>query len=555
MDMTLQAAPRRPSMSTDINEIKRVDWDAVIVGAGAAGSVFAHELTAAGLKVLLLEMGSRYDDHRAQFVENEAALFERVWSNNDYRVSGDGFTGAPNLGFGVGGGTLVWTALALRFFEHDFRMRSTYGVPPGSSVEDWPIRLRDLEPFYTKAERQMGVSGMVTQWDPPTRTAPPNPPHMLYQGSKLLKQGMASLGIRSAPGPVAVASRDYRRQSACLHCGFCRSGCRIDAKYQSDHALIRKAESTGRLAVLAGAVVTRINQGGAPHRAAGVSFIDSATKASHTVRGKVVVAANNPLELPRLFLNSANPLHPTGLGNQHDNVGRNFFSHLAMIGLGITAQCVETAIGFNMGNLISLDFCRAPSGGDFIGGFVFASLNGAGAGVMAVDPFRPLWGSRLKQAMPDYNNSLLSIAFCEGLPVQDNRITVDPNDRDVWGRPKVNIHYKLHSNDRAVFGEALRTTRYILGAAGAHTIHLTDESFDAHPAGTMRMGNNPRTSVTDRMGKVHGLQNVYIGGSALFTTGSSVNPTLTLHALALRTAEHIIREFADNSVANVSSHP
>lgn len=543
MELNLSQPP-----ATDLGHIKRKHWDAIVVGAGAAGSVFAHELTAAGLRVLVLEMGKRYDDHRTQFVENEAAMFERLWSNSGYRVTGDGFAGAPNLGFGVGGGTLVWTAVALRFLEHDFRMRSVYGVPAGSSVEDWPLRLSDLERFYTKAERQMGVSGEIAPWDPPTRTAPPNPPHVLYQGSEMLKRGMDSLGIRSAAGPVAVASRDYREQSACLHCGFCRSGCRIDAKYQSDHALIRKAEATGRLAVLTGTVVTRIEQDHAHDRASGVSFIDIATNESHTVRGKIIIAANNPLELPRLFLNSASRFHPSGLGNRHDNVGRNFFSHSATIGLGVTDRCVEAAIGFNMGNLVSLDFCRAPAGSNRAGGFVLASLNGAGAGVMAVDPLRPLWGSTLKRAMLDYNKWLLTIAFCEGLPVRDNRITVDPDSLDAWGRPKATIHYQLHQNDRAIFAEALNTTRTVLRAAGAHTVHTTDEPFDAHPAGTMRMGANPRTSVTDRFGKVHGLQNVYVGGSALFTTGSSVNPTLTLHALALRTSEHIVREITHHSI-------
>lgn len=546
MEDTLEAISA--AVPKDIGQIKRLNWDAIVIGAGAAGSVFAHELTQAGLKVLLLEMGRRFDDHRTQFLENEAALFERVWSNSGYRVTGDGFTGAPNLGFGVGGGTLVWTSVALRFFEHDFRMRSTYGAPAGSTVEDWPIRLSDLEPFYTKAERQMGVSGTVTPWDPPTRTAPPNPPHVLYQGSKLLQQGMKSLGIRSAPGPVAVASRPYRKQSQCLHCGFCRSGCRIDAKYQSDRALLQQAEATGRLAIVTGAVVSRIDQSTAT-RASGVTFIDSTTNETHVVRGKVVIAANNPLELPRLFLNSANAFHPTGIGNQHDNVGRNFFSHLGTIGLGVTDQCIETGIGFNMANLLTLDFCRAPSGSGHVGGFVFASLNGAGAGVMAVDPLRALRGSMLKRAMLDYNKAMLTIAFCEGLPVRSNRITVDPNNRDMWGRSKANINYVLHANDRAIFAEALRTTRQILTSSGARSVFTTDRSFDAHPAGTMRMGNNPRTSVTDRMGKLHGLQNVYIGGSALFTTGSSVNPTLTLHALALRTAEHITREFANHAFA------
>lgn len=524
-------------------------WDAVVIGAGAAGSVFADRLTRAGLDVLLLEMGQRYDDHRNQFVENDGVFFSRVWSNRGYRITGDGFTGAPNLGFGVGGGTLVWTALTLRMFEQDFNMRSRYGRPDGTSVEDWPIKLRELEPYYDRAEAQMGVSGTATPWDTPTRRPLPNPPHRLYRASELLRGGMAREGIRSAPGPVAVASRDYRRQKECLHCGFCRAGCRVDAKYQADTALLTDALNTGRLRLLSGVAVTRIDQDNGPNQASGVTFVDLATNTQHKVRAKVVIAANNPIELPRLFLNSRNRFAPDGLGNAYDNVGRNFFAHPSTIALGVVDECMNTSIGYNMGNLISLDYSHDRGGDRFIGGFIMAALNGSGAGVMAVDPYRPLWGKELKQQMLSYNSSLLMVTFCEGMPVRDNRITVDPGRLDAFGMPQANIHYQLHANDRAVFAEALATNRRVMRAAGAKAVYTTDTPFDSHPAGTMRMGDDPRSSVTDRFGRVHGLRNVYVGGAALFPTGSSVNPTLTLHALALRTADHIVRNFAAHEEA------
>jgi choline dehydrogenase-like flavoprotein len=520
-------------------------WDAIIIGGGAAGCVFANELTAAGLKVLMLEMGPHYTDHYNEFKESELAMWSRIWDNGDYQVTGDGFTGAPNLGFGVGGGTLAWSSVALRMFEQDFKMRETYGKPYGSTVEDWPVQLNELEPYYEEAERQMGVSGCRGPWDPSNRSEMPNPPHPLYKGSSVLQKGMTELGIRSTAGSVAVASRPYQQQAECLHCGFCRSGCRIDAKYQADHVLLPSAMATGRLKLITHAVVTRILQADSGHRASDVSYIDSSTGISHSANAHIIVAANNPLEIPRLFLNSANEHSPRGLGNQHDMVGRNFFSHSGTIGVGVTDQCLDTAVGFNMANLISLDYAHGRGEGKFIGGFTLVSLNGAGAGVMAVDPYANLWGSQLKQAMTTYQNSISTLAFCEGLPVADNRITVSQNRKDSWGRPMANIHYQLHDNDRAVFAEAVATNRRILAAAGARTIFTTDSSFDAHPAGTMRMGNNRRNSVTNSFGRVHGLKNVFVAGSALFVTGSSVNPTLTLQALALRTASHIIEEFSE----------
>lgn len=526
-----------------LNSSDPVTWDVIIIGAGAAGCVFANELTAAGMKVLMLEMGPQYKNHRNDFTENELAMWSMVWDNSDYQITGDGFSGAPNLGFGVGGGTLVWTSVALRMFEQDFRMRQTYGKPPGSNVEDWPIQLHELEQYYDEAERQMGVSGSIAPWDPVSRSEFPNPAHSFYSSSIALQKGMIRLGIRSSAGAVAVPSHPYQEQAACLHCGFCRSGCRIDAKYQADHVLLSRAMATGRLKLVTHAVVTKILQTGSVSRASGVSYIDSTTGTVYTANARIIVAANNPLELPRLFLNSANRYAPKGLGNQYDVVGRNFFSHLGTISVGVTNQCLDPAIGFNMGNLISLDYVHERGEGRFIGGFAIESLNGSGAGVLAVDPYYNLWGSELKEAMKSYQNSMFTVTFCEGLPVADNRVTVNQDRKDIWGRPMANIHYQLHDNDHAVFAEALAVNRRILTAAGAHTVFTTDSPFDAHPAGTMRMGNDRRRSVTDRFGRVHGLDNVYIGGSALFVTGSSVNPTLTLHALALRSASHIIKEF------------
>jgi len=518
-------------------------WDAIVIGAGAAGAVFAHELTHAGLKVLMLEQGKRYAAHREQFVENELSMWERTWDNGSYETEGDGFTGAPNLGLGVGGGTLVWTAVSLRFFAHDFRMRSNYGRPTGTSVADWPLDLNELEPYYDKAERQMGVSGGRMPWDESPRRPPPNPAFGYYRSGVLLERGMDRLGIRSAPGPVAINSRRYRDRERCLHCGFCRAGCRVDAKYQADTVLIEPALRTGRLKLETGVTVTRI-ESDAGDRVRGVRYRDLATGAEYRASAKICIAANNPIEIPRLLLNSASELHPYGLGNRHDQIGRNFFCHPSILALGTTDECVNASVGYNMGNILTLDFCRTEATRTYVGGFSFQSLNGAGAGVMAVDPYRDLWGAELKHAMSAYNNSLFTITFCEGMPVYDNRVSIDPARTDRFGNPVAKIRYTLHDNDRKLYADALAKTQSILQAAGAGQVYHNTAPFEAHPAGTLRMGHSPRESATDAYGRVHGLTNLFVGGGALFVTGSSVNPTLTLHALALRTAAFIKANFS-----------
>lgn len=527
------AAHRRGNRST---------YDVLIVGAGVAGSVFAHELAGLGLRILILEKGRHYTDHRSQFVESEPAMWERTWPNQQYEVAGNAFTGAPNFGHGVGGGSLVWTNVCLRFHRHDFRMRTEYGAVGGADVEDWPIALDDLAPYYSRAEDQLGVAAGQLPWDDQRQTPYPFPAHAPYRSSVALQGGMQRLGLRSAAGPVAVASRTAGGRNACLHCGFCRSSCRIDAKFQADQALLRPLLDRGEIELRAEVEVVRITQGANPLLASGVEYVDLKSGERHRVRCRLLLVCNNPIETPRLFLNSATRFHPRGLGNNNGLVGRYLFGHVGVVGAGRTSNCLNSSIGYNMGNVVTLDYSR-PRAGEAIGGIVIASLQGAGAGVLAVDPYRQLWGRTLKDAMRGYNRNLYAVAFGEGLPVHGNRVTLSSALTDRHGAAQARIEYRWHANDLAVDGRARQALTAVLTAAGAESIQLNPQPFEAHLGGTMRMGQNPWRSVTDPWGRVHGLSNVYVGGASQFVTGSSSNPTLTLHALALRTAAHLRRRF------------
>jgi choline dehydrogenase-like flavoprotein len=185
-------------------------YDAIVVGAGAAGAVFINRLAKAGLKVLAIEKGPFYRDHKNDFYESELSIFKLLWDNNQYRVSGSAFRGTPNLGKAVGGGTLVWTAVALRFFERDFTFIDHWGDVPGTSVNNWPIRLEDLDRFYAEAEIDMGVSGSPTVWDALSAEVPPNPPIPFYRSSYRFQQGFDRLGLNWAPGRLATNSSPMR---------------------------------------------------------------------------------------------------------------------------------------------------------------------------------------------------------------------------------------------------------------------------------------------------------------------------------------------------------
>lgn len=514
-------------------------YDAIVVGAGAMGAVFAHELTQAGMDVLCIEKGQFFQNHREQFVENELETFRLVWDYSGYEITGDAFDGGPNLGAHVGGGTLAWTATALRMFDHDFRFRSRWGNPSGANVADWPISKRMLQPYYDRAEQQMGVSGESNWWDEHHSAPLPNPPMPLYPSSRVLQNGFDVVGLRSSFGRVATNSRTYQGRSACLNCGYCRSGCRVDAKYQADEVLIKPALATGRLTLVTNSVVTRVETDLLGIVAKEVRYVDLTSGAETRARGKFIILCNNPFEIPRLLLSSTSRRHRHGIGNHFDQIGRNFYSHATCIGMGLTDQDLRTFVGHSMCNLMSLDTCVNREHKDYKGGFSLLSLNGAGAGSLAAFPLHKLHGMDLKQRMAYYNNSMVLLAFIEGMPVADNRVTVNRHKTDIFDMPLPQVHYQWHENDLRAFDHAVEKINEVLTAAGSNEV-FTSEIFESHPMGTMRMGHNPMTSATDRYGRVHGLTNLYVAGGCLFPTGSSVNPTLTMHALALRSSKKII---------------
>lgn len=518
-------------------------YDAIIVGAGATGSVFAYELTKAGMDVLCIEKGQFFSDHRKEFVENEMEMFRLVWDYSGYEITGDAFDAGPNLGAHVGGGTLVWTAAALRMFEHDFKFKSRVGNPSGANVADWPISKSMLQRYYDEAERQMGVSGEATYWDERGTNLPPNPPMPIYPSSRALQDGMSRLGLRSTAGRVATNSKEYNGRSACLNCGYCRSGCRIDAKYQADEALIKPALKTGRLTLVTESVVTRIETDRSGARARSVRYVDLKTGVESQASGRFFVLCNNPFEIPRLLLSSTSRANPEGIGNGYDQVGRNFYSHASCLGMGFTDDDLKTFVGHSMANVMSLDKCFNQTANNHVGGFTLLSLNGAGAGALAAFPLHKINGVALKEKMSNYNSSMVLISFTDGMPVYENRVSVNRKKLDMWGMPTPKIHYEWHENDLKVFNHAEQTIKGVLRAAGSKEV-FTSEVFESHPMGTMRMGNSPRRSATDRFGRVHGAKNIYAAGGCLFPTGSSVNPTLTMHALALRSAEKIVRSWS-----------
>lgn len=515
--------------------------DVCIVGAGAAGGLLCRLLAESGLDVVLLETGPWYPDPRAGFVEDELAMRRLWWPESNYLVSGDAARGRLMTGTGVGGGTLVWTGAAFRLFPQDFRVLSGDGQLPGASLVDWPISYDDLEPAYDAVEAHIGVAGAVSPWDPPGRRPPPQPPHGYHRHTVVLRTGFERLGLRTHPGPMAIASRPLPGRDACCGCGFCIQGCRSGAMYSTAVAELPAALATGHAQLRAECEALRVTTTSDGTSVEAVEYVQRTDGSRHLQPARVVVVANNTIEVPRLLLNSRTAAHPRGLANSSDQVGRHLMSHPGAQGWGVFPEPMNPWEGFVLNHLCSLDCAQTMADQPFIRGCAFETLTSLPVG-MATGAAATFWGGPLVELMRDYSRLAGLFTICEGVPTPTNRVTVNPNAPDRWGQPRAHIHYDWHSNDVRLMDWAATKSLEILRAAGA-TRTFRQPPAQVHMMGTARIGADAATSVANSYGQTHDVPNLYVAGGALFPTGSSVNPTLTILALAWRTAEQLAARF------------
>jgi choline dehydrogenase-like flavoprotein len=513
--------------------------DVCIVGAGAAGGLLCRLLAEAGLRVVLLEAGPWYGDVRAAFVEDELAMRRIWWPEQQYWLTGSALRGRVNGGIGVGGGTLVWTGAAFRLFPEDFRVLSGDGQLHGASLADWPISYDDLEPYYDAVEAHIGVAGAVSPWDPPGRKPPPLPPHGYHHHTVVLRRGFERLGLRTHPGPMAIASRPLPGREACCYCGFCIQGCRTGAMYSSATAELPAALATGRVDLRPDSPVLRVLTSADGTRAAAVEYAHRPDGTRHVQPASAIIVAANTLEVPRLLLNSASPRHPRGLANGSDQVGRNFMAHPGAQCWGVFDEPMNPWESFVLNHLCCLDYAQTRPDVPYVRGFAMETLTVLPVG-MATGAVAGRWGAALTGFMRQYPHTAGLFTIGEGVPTPTNRVTVEPERPDEWGLPGGHLHYDWHPNDVRLVDAAAAKSLEVLRAAGAREAFRQPPS-QVHMMGTARMGDDPRCAVANSWGETHDVAGLYVAGGALFPTGSSVNPTLTILALAWRTAEDVAR--------------
>ncbi len=538
--------------------------NAVIVGAGAGGGIVAKELSEAGLATVLLERGSwpRFDDHdHDELISQRTTVLGNAFGPEDDQcrrvvVGDDGSTrvvlpseGSYNNNAAcVGSGTVSYGAMAWRFMEKDFRMRTEYGTPEGSTLEDWPISYADLEPFYEKAEWEIGVSGDDSQnpFAPPRRKPHPMPPHPYTAEGVLLEPAAKRLGLHPFHIPMLRNTVPYGGRPACIRCRYCVGfACEVNAKCGTHNTVIPRALETGNCEVRTRCVASEVlldNQG----KARSVRYFDAEGRAQEQTADLVVLSCS-ATETARLLLNSRSRFFPAGAGNRNDWVGRNLQGHAYPGAWGLFREDVYDDVGpgaciavcdFNHGNaglrgggMLANEFIRLP--------YLFTKQRPPGA---------PSWGKEHKKFQRDYYRHSASIKGpVQEMPVFDARVTIDPGVTDYWDIPVVRLSGRRHPHDLEISRfMALKAEAWIKEAGAVETwVNMPGKGLSGgqHQAGTCRMGNDPKTSVTNRYGQIHDVDNLFVADGSLNVNNGGFNPVLTIMALGYWVSDYIKREW------------
>ena len=426
-------------------------------------------------------------------------------------------------------------------------MASVYGVPEGSSLADWPLDYADLAPYYERAEWEVGVAGdsaaSAQIW--PRRTAYPMQPLSLNCKGAVLRGAAAELGWDTLAVPLLINSVPYGGRAACVRCQYCVGfACPTDAKNGTHNTMIPRALATGRCDLVTEAMVEQIDTDGAG-KVIGVTYFDRNGQ-RHSARAAAVVCASGAIETARLLLNSTSSQHPHGLGNEHDQVGRNLQGHYYPGAVGLLPESVYDGLGpgvstatvrFNHGNpgvigggMLADEFIVLP--------IIFWARD--------LPPDLPRWGLANKRFMREnYTRVMRVTGPVQEIPSPDARVTVDRSVRDRWGIPVARLSGTTHPETvrTAVFMQE-RAAEWLRAAGATQVWSKTPQlqlSGGQHQAGTCRMGDDPRTSVVDLSCRVHGHDNLYVADGSVHVTNGGFNPVLTIMALAFRTAEQIVQ--------------
>ena len=529
--------------------------DFAIVGSGAAGGVLARELATRGFRVVVLEQGPWRQP--AQFHHDELGVWllgELTGTLRDFpqtfrqtpeeTARSDQPVGPLIYARGVGGSSVHFTANYWRFHPIDFRERSRWGTIAGTRFDDWPITYEELEPYYSKVDWEVGVSGAPGPFDPPRSRPYPVPPMPVKSSGILLSRGARKLGLHPQPAPMAILSQPHNGRSACQHCGFCMGyGCEFGAKSSTLASMIPQAVATGRCEVRPNATVYGVDMD-RHGRARGVLYWDERGREQRQKARAVILAANGA-ETARLLLMSASSAFPDGLANSSGMVGKCLMWNGNVSAWGTFPEPLNEYKSVQVTRIVHDFYDADPArgfygGGGFDGRFSFGPILFS---MLALPPDLPRWGPEFKRFLHQSFTHTMEVAcHSTSLPVETNSVSLDPSVKDKLGRPALRITYQDHADDLRTMQFLQARALEVLEAAGATrawSYPVQPQNIGAHLLGTCRMGADPASSVVDADHRTHDVRNLFLCDGSSFVSSGRGQPTMTIQALAFRAADRI----------------
>jgi choline dehydrogenase-like flavoprotein len=538
--------------------------DVVIIGSGAAGGMAAWNLTRQGVNVTMLDAGRKWNirefwthvkpwEWQQRLDAGQKPPQITVDPNEQPYITPLGQSFDLTRVWGRGGKTNIWGRVSLRYSDLDFTgpERDGWEIP-------WPIRYKDIAPYYDKVDQLIGVCGGDEDLDslPGSKYFLPPPP--LRCGEVIMKKAAASVGIQTVAIRRAVLTRNHNGHPKCHYCGACGAGCDVGAFFNSSDYLIEPAFKTGKLEVIDYAVAARIlvdDRG----LANGVQYFDRNTKQERRIMAKRVVVAASCVDSTRILLNSTSERFPNGIGNSSDVIGRYLSEQIRFTIQGFAPDLIggkvynDDGIGGEHMYLPRFNH-RDGRKRDYIRGFGCQFwYTGAQTDVSYAKTI-PGFGLGFKKAVKQRYPAVLRMhPFGETIPKKDNRITTKGSPTDQYGVPIARIAYSIGDNERRMSHDMYNTMLEILHAAKAEIVPFEYGSLEPngsaiHEHGTCRMGSDPKTSALNSFNQMHDVKNVFVVDGSAFTTASEKNPTITILALAWRATDYMAAEMKRGNI-------
>ena len=497
-------------------------YDVVVIGSGAGAAALLKPLLSSNASICVLERGG------------DLAPADRPLESEAGRgllaSASPPFAAEPSA---LGGGTVVYTGNVLRFAPEDFRLRSRLGDIVGAQVADWPLSYDELAPYYDQIEREMGVGGDASQnpFEPPRSGPFPMPAVTLDRAGELATVAAQKLGWHPFPIPTVATAVDGRHP--CTRCGLCTAyQCTQGARW-SARAQLLAAIAERRMTVHTEVTAVRITTDDAGRRAEAVEYV-AADGTRCFVHGRAIVVAANAIQTPRILLASATDKHPRGLANGSDQVGRNLMTHVmeAFLTIGYVPGADTTRAA---GCTVAIqDFYAQSRSGVALPITLEPRAIGAFTAFSRMVRQAPSWAALSDDELrARHRDHIVVLSMIEDLARADNRVLLD------------RIDYAPHALDvQAAAAGAARAKELLVAAGALEIVSVPARAARFHTMGTCRMGDDPESTVIDRNGRSHEVQNLYVADASCFVSSAGVNPSLTVQAVARRIGEHVRDDLA-----------